>query len=475
MKAKRLKNVVAIELGNRRLTAVELRGVADNQLELRNSARGTLVLDPWTASPELAGREIRNLLDQAGIRTKQCILCLPLNTILLHSIIVPPIDEADVDAFLALESERAFPFAPQDLVVSTSCYVLADGTRSATLAAVTTAQLAVLEKVLRLAGLQPVSISTATASVTAGNSAISSAIVLTDAGVEFVVSVNGSIAAMRLLDGAPEQAGKWDELDYEWIARELRITLGRLPRQTRDALERIDVFGTPEAQRAAILALGPELEMLALPLQPCGIDKTEKIATTPEQQVPASLLAVASLYLRTGQTTFNFLPPRVSRLSKISHTFLSRGLTWRLGSAATGVACLVIAAYAWQFWRLSNLERQWASMKNEAGALKDLQQKLHEYGPWFDDNIHSLEIARTLTSSFPETGSVWTRSLEIKDLDTVLCTGYASSNSDALHVLDALAKAKGVTDLKIGPLSGEKPVQFSASYKWEGRESHGSE
>jgi len=475
MSSKRFKTIVAIELGNRRLSAVEMHGGPSEPLQLRHCARGTLALDPLNASPELAAREIRNLLDQAGIKTRQCILCVPLNQVLLHTVAIPAIEEADMDAFVALEAERAFPFPPADLMVSHSRNALDETTRFATLAAVPSAQLATLQAVLRLANLQPVIATTTISALLARATSTESAIALTDSGVEFVVSNKGEVAAMRLLEHAPEQPGKWDDLDYEWMARELRITLGRLPRSTREALQCIRVYGTSEAQRTAIKNLGPELEALALPLEPGNSKEVFALADSTDQQVPIGLFAVAAQYLLNGRTYFNFLPPRISKFGQMSQKFFSQGLTQRLASAAALLAALFIAFYTWQIWQLSSLERSWKKIEPQVSSLKFLQEKQRDYAPWFDDKIHSLEIARTLTSSFPETGSVWTRSFEIKNLANVTCTAYASSNNDALRVLETLRKTSGVGNLKIGPMRGDKPVQFSLSYQWEGLDSHGRE
>ena len=64
-----------------------------------------LALNPLTAEPELVGREIRNHLEQAGVRERRCVVGVPVNCALTLLTELPDLPEADVADFLALGPE----------------------------------------------------------------------------------------------------------------------------------------------------------------------------------------------------------------------------------------------------------------------------------------------------------------------------------------------------------------------------------
>ena len=80
----------------------------------------SLSLDPLTNDAELVGREIRKHLDQAGIRERRCVVCVPLNWALTLQTKLPELPDADVTSFLQVEAERGFPYGPDALLTSSS-------------------------------------------------------------------------------------------------------------------------------------------------------------------------------------------------------------------------------------------------------------------------------------------------------------------------------------------------------------------
>src|SRR5271157_5512736 len=94
-KSKRSASVLGLALDGNRLEAVVLRR-SNGTLHVRHTASASLALSPLTDDPELAGREIRNHLDAAGIHEKRCALCLPPSWLLsLQTKLPPELSEAD--------------------------------------------------------------------------------------------------------------------------------------------------------------------------------------------------------------------------------------------------------------------------------------------------------------------------------------------------------------------------------------------
>ena len=132
LKRRRLSAVLGLALDGSRLDGVVLRRT-DGALQVQQSFSVSLSLDPLTNDPELVGREIRNHLDAAGVRERQCIVALPLKWALTTHIEMPELPEADVAGFLQIEAERSFPCDVQTLHVVTSRPQSASGKQHATL------------------------------------------------------------------------------------------------------------------------------------------------------------------------------------------------------------------------------------------------------------------------------------------------------------------------------------------------------
>jgi hypothetical protein len=138
----------------------------------------------------------------------------------------------------------------------------------------------------------------------------------------------------------------------------------------------------------------------------------------------------------------------------------------------------VAGAFLYQHWRLSRLESKWRSIEPKVNEVAAIQQKIRQYRPWFDNSARSLVIARGLTRAFPEEGTVWAKSLEIRQpsdsaLPIVSCSGNAQSNSEWLGMLERLRSTKGVEDLRFEQLRAESPLQFKLSFQWNEGEADG--
>jgi Tfp pilus assembly PilM family ATPase len=83
---------------------------SNGSLQVLKSFNAPLALNPLTGDAELVGREIRNHLEQAGIRERRCAVCLPSNWALALQTEVPDMPDEDVPSFLEIEAERGFPY-----------------------------------------------------------------------------------------------------------------------------------------------------------------------------------------------------------------------------------------------------------------------------------------------------------------------------------------------------------------------------
>jgi len=152
---KKLTTLLGLALDGSRLDGVVLRRT-NGSLSLLQKFSAQLALDPLTAAPDLVGREIRNLLDAAGVRERHCVVCVPLKWVLTAHTELPPLPEADTKSLLLIEAERGFHSDVASLLIDDSRSPLADGKKYVLLAGIPGTHLAALEKVLAAAKLKPV-------------------------------------------------------------------------------------------------------------------------------------------------------------------------------------------------------------------------------------------------------------------------------------------------------------------------------
>jgi len=460
---KRLTSVLGLALDGSRLEGVVLRRT-NGALQIHQTFSITLSLDPLTAAPELVGREIRNHLDAAGVRERRCVVGVPLKWTLTAHTELPPLPEADTASLLQLEAERGFPCDVTTLRLANSRCPLSAGKQLVTLAGIPNAHLAVLEQVLAAAKLRPASFALGLAALQppareASNGVL--ALAVGESQVSLQITCGGGVAALRGLEGAIEDEAGRRNLHPDLVAREARITLGQLPAELRNAVKRIRIFGPRELAQQ----LADEME---LRFEPMGLSTEIVAAYSPDEfGVPlpptASVSPAFSLAARllAGQTPiFEFLPPKPTALEQIVAKYAS-GRLRSAGAVAAGVVMIVGGLFLFQEFQLIWLRSQWSAMSAKVQELDGLQQQIHQYRPWFDDSFRSLTILRQLTLAFSEDGAVTARTVEIRDGNTVTCSGTARDNVALLRTLNQLRTAEGVTDIKLQQIRGNSPMQFT--------------
>src|SRR4051812_4012963 len=99
--------VLGLTLDGGILNAVEVKR-SNGAVRILKQIRSPITLDPLRDEPELAGREIRNILNEAQITTKHCVAGVPAPWAMLVHVKLPALEPDDVASFLELEAERGF-------------------------------------------------------------------------------------------------------------------------------------------------------------------------------------------------------------------------------------------------------------------------------------------------------------------------------------------------------------------------------
>jgi hypothetical protein len=468
-KRARRNSVLGLALDGSRLEGVVLRRV-NGALQTQQSFVVALSLDPLTNDPALVGREIRNHLDTAGVRERDCVVCLPLKWALTTHVEVPELPEADVPSFLEIEAERGFHCDVNTLHIATSVCRGGSRKRHAMLVGIPRNHVAHLEQALYAAKLRPVGFSLAIAALQSARSDSTAgflALAIGETHVALQITAGGGVAALRALEGALDLEGSQRLLHADLVARETRITFGQLPSDLIEAVRTVRIFGPSDLAQQLADELELRLDVMGLKIERVAHYASGEFALSfPADTVVRPAFSLAAEYLADRRPGFEFLPPRVPVWKQMADRYSSGRLRGAL-TVGGAVALVVGGIFFFQQCQLWRAEAQWKQMASQVGQLEDISKQISQYRPWYDESVKGLSILRCLTQAFPEDGSVTAKTVEIRDLSNVTCTGTARNYQILLQTLQKLRALPQIRDANLGPTRGQTPaLQFSFSFAW---------
>lgn len=465
---KKLGSVLGLVLDGSRLDGVVLKH-AGSTLQVLQSFSATLTLDPLTAAPELVGREIRNQLDAAGVRERNCVCGIPLRWVMTAHTELPPLSEADAAGLLQIEAERGFHADTATLYISDSRSLLAGDKKSILFAAVPRTHIETLEKVLAAAKLKPASFSLGLTALQPAASDKSNGVLAlfvgeTNTGLQ--VTCGKGVVALRTLEGTVgDEAGR-RSLHTDIIAREVRITLGQLPAELRDAVKRIRIFGGADSARQLADDLESRFGSVGLRVEVVARYAPDEFgAQFPAETALSPAFSLAAACLTEQKPAFEFLPPKPGVIEQFM-TKYSSGRLRTAGLAGAGAVAIVLGLFLFQQIELWHYQSQWLRMKSKVAELDAITANIHQYRPWYDTSYPTLSILRELSMVFPQEGSVTAKTIQIHDGDTIVCTGTARDYASLLAVQSALQKTPGVSELKLQQIRGRAPMIFQFGFKF---------
>jgi hypothetical protein len=483
-KPKRASSILGISLDGNRLEAVVLRRSNDS-LQLLQKLSVPLALSPLSGDPELVGREIRNHLNEAGIRERRCAVCLPLNWVLSVQTKLPELAEEDIPGFLEIEAERGFPSGHEHLYIANSRCRSASGEQYVTLMGIPRNHIAALEKALKAAQLKPLTFSLGITALASGGSSLPPGfltLALAPHGIDLQVTAGGGIAALRSLDAAIETEGAQKRIDADLIARELRITLGQLPPVFGRDVTTARILGRGEMARQFVSDIARRTEAMGL-----RAELLERASDTPVNPAPpveialSPALALASNYLRAADPGPEFLPPKVQPWKQmLKNTNSSKRLLYA-GGAVGAVAACVFGLFMFQSWQIYRLDTKMKSIAPEVAELDAAAAQSTKFSPWYDRSYRQLRIIDVVTKSFPDYGRVASaKSLIIRQPDSpsfsgsITVSGSANNPVSYNTMFDSLRAVDQVVELQTESQRGTNPVQFTYNFKWsEGGKGNG--
>jgi len=465
---KKLTSLLALTLDGSRLSGVVVRRNGGSLQQLQ-TLTVTLALDPLTAAPELMGREIRNHLDAAGVRERNCVVGVPLKWVLTAQTELPDLPPADAASLLQMETERGFPCDVATLSLTSSVCALKGGQQLVSLAGIPHSQLATLEQALAAAKLKPVSFALGLQALQPPNTEKSEgvlALVVGETQVGLQISSHGGVAALRGLEGAIENENGKAVLNPGQVARETRITLGQLPAEISQKVKRIRVFGPRELAQPLADEMELRYEPQGMTVEVVAAYRSDEfgLELPPDVSLSAAF-SLAAWSLAEQYPVYEFLPPKPTVLQQLAAKY-SSGRLQTIGAAAAVILLVVGGLFGFQEYQLSQLRSQWAGMTQKVDDLNNVQALITQYRPWYDETFNELSMMRALTLAFPEDGTVTAKTIELRDGTIVSCTGTARDNTALLRALGQLSDSEEVSGLKLDSIRGKTPEQFTFEFQW---------
>ncbi len=477
-------DILVLSFDEERLSAVRIG--ADGADGAAQRLAVTLQVDPFTDEVALVAQELRERLQPLGHPARQTIVCLPLNRAMITAVALPDMPADAVPGFLLLQAEREFLLPPGDMALGISRYDLGDGQRGALLAAVPASLYARFLQTLRLAGLKRVQVTlAAVAQLEAqAESGVGAFLLVGPAAVDVAVTAGGGIVRLRRLAANPPEAAPYT-FDLPRLRSEVRITLGQLPAVVQRDLRTVEVRGptAAAARLAEALAAGAApASWRFVAVQPVNTDGNTDGNTDTNTDGSATAAApdgdvLASAGERTGRRVaagealrLVLAPPAAPRRAGLLQRWTRRQLlTWAAGPAA--VLLLIAAVLLFQWIQFLVLRSRWTAMAPRTDAVRSVIAQAKELRPWMTDQPENLLVLRVITEAFPKRSTVWATRLEIRDRREVTLAGKALSREAWLQMLDALRRAPGVSNLRVGDArdaaDGRSPLSFGLSFTWQ--------
>ena len=482
MSTNRHKSLLGIAFGDGGVSAVLARRHGD-EVRVSQVVSAPLSLDLLAGAPELLGLELAQLLRQAEIRERDCVVCVPLAWALCLRVDLPDIPEADVHDFLLTQAEREFDTGPADLSLAVSRFQTPEGAKGATLVAVQAAHLLRLRQILKAARLRVVAFTlgiTALAMPVPGNVEAGVTLVLGGTGADMAITGLGGLLSLRqIAPGAEERAGAG--LDPVALARQLRITFGLLPTALRQHVTRLRVLGDPVVSGPFLAEAGQALAALALTAEALPAEVRGEVPR--EDPGPAGRARELAAHAAILQGLLHQAPAlelKLARSETIRALWRQQGVRLLLYLAgATALAALTILTVVLvQKIQLAHLSAVRARIAPDVRELQQIRDRVRELRPWLSDEPDALRLLQVLTNAFPEDGVVWATDLKIKGLSEVSVSGKASDRQAWFVMQERLRQTPGVTDLRLSQsrenAEGSDPLTFSLNFRWQPGGGNGS-
>jgi hypothetical protein len=251
------------------------------------------------------------------------------------------------------------------------------------------------------------------------------------------------------LEGTVEMEGGRRVLHADVVAREARITFGQLPPELRDKVRTVRIFGPRDFAQQLADELELKLEQMALKIDVVKTYPSGEFGINIPVDAPVSTAFSFGAEYLAGRITFiEFLPPKVPAWKQYADKYGS-GRARKAIALAAAVVVVLLGLFFSQQTQLSRWQSKWKQMSAEAAQLTVVKEKIDKYQPWADKNVTGLTILKQIATAFPQRGDVTLKTLEIRDSNTVVCSGVANSIASLTLTQGQLRRTPGIVGVNL--------------------------
>jgi hypothetical protein len=240
-----------------------------------------------------------------------------------------------------------------------------------------------------------------------------------------------------------------------------------LPPELRDKVRTVRIFGPRDFAQQLADELELKLEQLGLKIEVVKTYQAGEFGVEIPSDAPVSpAFSFGAEYVAGRSTFIEFLPPKVPAWKQYADKY-GTGRARKAIALASLVVLVLIGLFAYQQIQLAHWQSQWNKMSTDVTQLKVISDKIQKYQPWGDKNVTGLTILKQIATAFPQTGEVTVKSLEIRDLNTVVCTGVARSMPSLTQTQGQLRRTQGIAGVNLVSSRGHAPnLQFTLNIQY---------
>ena len=442
MKRRISQRLVGIALDSDRAVLAEMAPVGDGKMRL--VAAGDFIFPSGVGldQPTALGQAMGRFLRQHGIHRRQAVIGLSARHLITRRCTLPPADPSTMMAGLRLQAESAFSGQVNELIVDYFGPPAGSATAEGLLVATSRTLLEQCRQVMAAAHMRLAAVTAATPSLgelTGAPNADGLLVNVTATGIDLFFSRGGVPAGLRHA-GATAAGGNIAGL----LAAEIRRSLMAHGASPANAPGSPVTVWIDDHQRSE---LATELEQslglnIALPelskLLPGGKAEWQKAA-------PAAAVALAA---RARKLPVDFLhsrlaPPKVKAPRR------------RIARAVALVAVVVLAAAAAMYnlhqrqENLAAMQAHLAAIRSQVKEAKKAMKRLMYARRWHTGAPVLLKSFRSLTEAFPDSGSIYATSLNLRNNGRGQLAGDAGSEAQVLELRDRMHKAGEFTGISV--------------------------
>lgn len=439
----RLGEVIALEVGADGFFAAKTQSRSTTEVVSATRSNWPESFD-WQREPRLAGEWLREQLDAAHMKCRDCVLVLPRRDVTLRLLQLPEIETEELVPLVRLQAESRLSQPIESLAVDfVPVPNSLDGQQDVVLLTALQSRITVLSEVAQAAGLRLVA-------AVAGDLAIPAAVgpdtagltldvIVSNASTDLILSVAGCTVASMAIPVSNQPATV--EQSARRIAASSDRLLASLPTtMSSGSVSLIRVHSERESDRL-VRSLSEHTGQRVVSIQQAGSTSPSHLRAT---------AAVASL--SHSAFAHDFLHPR----QPVNHTtaFRRRVVRWALA------ASLLASCLGWWLYeencaaadRIAALQEQ----ERQLGELIERGQSVMEtrafVAEWQAGNIHWPRELATFADHLPKADRAYLNRLQLAidssdGMPVIRASGVARDSGDVTHLTERLLAAESRYEL----------------------------